>query len=265
MLQYEFMQNAAIVATVISILCGVIGVFITARHLSFLTHTMSEIGFSGASFGLWMGWTPLNGMLLFTVLSALAAGTVNKNRPLKSTAISLISAFFMGLGVLFLSISQASSSYATNILFGSIVGISRADVVQISVIAVLELTVILLIYRPLKFDFFDPLGAQSGIRFSGSINLVFLIMMSLSVSMVSQIVGALLVFALLTLPAAAAQFWGKTVHALIGWSILFALLGTWLGLALGYWTNLPVTFFITTIESIIYLIAWGSSKLKQAL
>ncbi|AXX65533.1 MAG: metal ABC transporter permease [Lactobacillus sp.] len=261
MLQYEFMQNAAIVATVISILCGVIGVFITARHLSFLTHTMSEIGFSGASFGLWMGWTPLNGMLLFTILSALVAGSFNKNKPLKSTVISLISAFFMGLGVLFLSISQASSSYATNILFGSIVGISRGDAIQISLIAFIELIVIVLMYRQLKFDFFDPVGAQGGIRFSGTINLIFLMMMSLSVSIVSQIVGALLVFALLTLPAAAAQFWGKTVHSLIIWSIIFALIGTWSGLALGYWTNLPVTFFITTIETLIYLVAWGSSKI----
>ncbi|KJY51154.1 Cation ABC superfamily ATP binding cassette transporter, membrane protein [Bombilactobacillus mellis] len=255
MLQYEFMRNALIVATVISILCGIMGVFITARHLSFLTHTMSEIGFSGASFGLWVGWTPLNGMLFFTVLSALVAGMTNRTRPLKGTVISTISAFFMGLGVLFLSIAQASSSYATNILFGSIVGISQTDVQQISLIAGFELILIVFIYRQLKFEFFDPIGAQESIRFNGLINLIFLIMMSLSVSIVSQIVGALLVFALLTLPAAAAQFWGKTVHALIILSIIFALLGTWIGLFLGYLTNLPVTFFITTIETIIYLIS----------
>ncbi|UQS83132.1 metal ABC transporter permease [Bombilactobacillus thymidiniphilus] len=262
MLQYEFMQNAFIVATVISILCGVIGVFITIRHLSFLTHTLSEIGFAGASFGLWLGWTPLNGMLLFTIFSALAAGTANRNRPLKSTVISLISAFFMGLGVLFLSISQANSSYATNILFGSIVGISNHDVIQILLIALGELVVVFLLYRRLKFTFFDPLGAQNSIRHSWAINLLFLIMMSLSVSVVSQIVGSLLVFALLTLPAAAAQFFGRSTSSLIGLSIVFALVGTWLGLFLGYLTNLPVTFFITTVETIIYL---GSALINKSL
>ena len=207
MLQYEFMRNALIVATVISILCGIMGVFITARHLSFLTHTMSEIGFSGASFG----------MLFFTVLSALAAGMTNRTRPLKGTVISTISAFFMGLGVLFLSIAQTSSSYATNILFGSIVGISQTDVQQISLIAVFELILIVFIYRQLKFEFFDPIGAQESIRF----------------------------------------------NALIILSIIFALLGTWIGLFLGYLTNLPVTFFITTIETIIYLISRMISKFRN--
>lgn len=257
MWQYEFMQNAWIAATVISILCGIMGVFIVARQLAFLTHTLSEIGFAGASFGVWLGWTPLNGMLLFTVLSALTAGTLDRDKPVKDTLISLISAFFMGLGVLFLAISKAGTAYATNILFGSIVGISHHDVNQIILIAGVEFLVILVLYRRLKFAFFDPLGAQSSLQHGGLISLCFLVMMSLSVSVVSQIVGSLLVFALLTLPAAAAQFWGHSVHALMAWSIAFALLGTWLGLACGYWTNLPVTFFITTIETLIYLISSG--------
>ncbi|UQS81963.1 metal ABC transporter permease [Bombilactobacillus folatiphilus] len=263
MLSYEFMQNAFITATVISILCGIIGVFVTARRLSFLTHTMSEIGFSGASFGLWVGWSPLNGMLFFTFISSLIAGLFNRNRPLKGTVISLISAFFMGLGVLFLSISKASASYATNILFGSIVGISRHDVLQILGIAALVLMILFLLYRHLKFDFFDAVGAQTSMRYNWAINLIFLVMMALTISIVSQIVGSLLVFALLTLPAATAQFFGKSVHSLISFSIVFALIGTWLGLFLGYITNLPVTFFITTIETILYLLAIGYQKLAR--
>lgn len=261
MFQYEFMRNAFLVSTVISILCGIIGVFIVARHLSFLTHTMSEIGFSGASFGLWLGWTPLNGMLLFTVLSAIITGILNKKQEVKDTVISLISAFFMGLGVLFLSISKTGSSYATTILFGSIVGISRQNVIQIIAITVIVLFVVMLIYRKLKFDFFDPTGAENSLRWHNAVNIIFLIIMSLSVSVVSQVVGALMIFALLTLPSAAAQFWDKSVHSLIILSIVFALIGTWFGLWLGYLTNLPVTFFITTIEAVIYLVAAGSSKL----
>ncbi|NVY96396.1 metal ABC transporter permease [Lactobacillus sp. DCY120] len=262
MFKLAFMQNAFLVATVISILCGVIGVFIIARQLSFLTHTLSEIGFSGASFGLWLGWTPLNGMLSFTIISALVAGCLGRDKPLKGTVISVISAFFMGLGVLFLTTAKSGSSYATNILFGSIVGISSQDVQQIVVIAGLELVVMFFLYRQLKFDFFDPIGAQTSFRHSWILNLIFLVMMSLSVSVVSQIVGALLVFALLTLPAASAQFWGRSVHALTLWSVGFALVGTWLGLVLGYWTNLPVTFFITTIETLIYLVSAGLGRLR---
>lgn len=66
MLSLPFMQNAFLASTFIAIISGIIGVFVIARNMSFLTHTLSEIGFAGAAFGIFAGWPPLNGMLLFT-------------------------------------------------------------------------------------------------------------------------------------------------------------------------------------------------------
>jgi zinc/manganese transport system permease protein len=73
-LQYDFMQNAFIAGTIVAIMCGVIGVFVIARSLSFIAHSFSHIGFSGAAFAVLVGWNPLSGLLLFSITSALAKG-----------------------------------------------------------------------------------------------------------------------------------------------------------------------------------------------
>ncbi|MCT7688842.1 MAG: metal ABC transporter permease, partial [Lactobacillus crispatus] len=85
----------------------------------------------------------------------------------------------------------------------------------------------------------------------------------MSVAIGAQIVGSLLVFILLTLPSSTARYIGKTIPAMISWSVFFALVGVWAGLYLGFITNWPVTFFIATIEVVIYLIAYGIHVIKH--
>ena len=87
------------------------------------------------------------------------------------------------------------------------------------------------------------------------VSVTFLILVALSVSVAAQIVGSLLIFILLTLPAAAAKYYATGTAKMIGLAILFALLGTWLGLYLGYVTNWPISFFIAVIEVVIYVSA----------
>ena len=119
-------------------------------------------------------------------------------------------------------------------------------------------------YRRLKFDSFDSIGAQvSGIN-QTVISVVFLLLLALSVSVAAQIVGSLLIFILLTLPAASAKYFTHGVARMIILAILFSLLGTWLGLFLGYLTDWPVSFFIAVIEVIIYAVALIYSKFIES-
>ena len=130
MFAYEFMRNAFWAATFIAITCGVVGVYVVARNFSFLAHTLSEIGFAGAAFAILMGLKPLTGMLIFALLGSIGVGELSMQTEQKESSISAISAFFVGLGILFLSLSSSASSYATNILFGSIIGVSRSSACQ---------------------------------------------------------------------------------------------------------------------------------------
>ena len=111
---------------------------------------LSEIGFAGAAFGIFIGWTPLNGMLAFTTVSSILVGELSgavESR--RESVISAISGLFIGLGILFLSLSNKNSSYATNILFGSVIGISHQEVVQMAALSVLVLVVLFFIFIPL--------------------------------------------------------------------------------------------------------------------
>lgn len=264
MFEYEFMRNAFAAGTIIAIICGIMGVFVIARNMSFLTHTLSEIGFSGAAFGIFAGWTPLSGMLLFTVISSVIVGRLSVRAERREAAISAISALFIGLGILFLSLANTNASYATNILFGSVIGISSSDVTQMLTLSILVLIVILAIYRFLKFDSFDHTGALVKGLWTNTLSVVFLVLLALSVSVAAQIVGSLLIFILLTLPAAIAKYFAHSVGRMMGLAIVLALVGVWSGLTLSYLTNYPVSFFIAAIEALFYFLALGWQTTRTA-
>ena len=214
MFAYDFMRYAFLASTFIAITCGIVGVYVVARGFSFLAHTLSEIGFAGAAFAVWIGWVPLWGMVLFTLL-------------------------------------------------GSIIGVDREGVIQLVILSLFVLAIIFLVLRQLNYDSFDHVGAISHHINTSLVSVVFLIALALAVSIGAQVVGSLLVFILLTLPSSSARYLGKTIPAMLYWSVGIALVGVWAGLVLGYVTNLPVTFFISIIEVGIYLFVYGVHAIKK--
>ncbi|WP_308557669.1 metal ABC transporter permease [uncultured Lactobacillus sp.] len=263
MFQYEFMRYAFLASTFIAITCGVVGIYVVARSYAFLAHTLSEIGFAGAAFAVFIGIAPLWGMLLFTLLGSICVGELSMHSDQKESSISAISALFIGLGVLFLAISGSNSRYATNILFGSIIGVDKQGVMELIILSVIILILIISVQKNLNFDSFDHIGAVAHGVHTGFVGIVFLITLAMSVAIGAQIVGSLLVFILLTLPSSTARYIGKTISTMIIWSVVFALVGVWLGLYLAFVTNWPTTFFIATIEVVIYLFAYTVHLIKH--
>ena len=255
MFSYTFMQNAWIVGTLIAIISAMMGVFVVAKRMSFFGHVLSEIGFAGASFGLFMSWSPLWGMLLFTAVSAISIGQLGLSEHRSESIISAVSAVAIGLGVAFLSLSEKSASSATGILFGSIFSISDENVWQVIVLALIILVLMLVLYRPFRHFAFDYETAKYSLHHETGLEIIFLLMIAVTVAISAQVVGSLLIFILLVLPSSSAMRWGRTVWQMIGLAIIFALIGVWGGLALAYWTNLPVSFYIALIEAGIYFIS----------
>lgn len=253
MFNYPFMQNAYVVGTLIAIVSGFIGVFVVARSMSFLAHVLSEIGFAGASFALFMGWSPLLGMLGFTLVSSASIGQLDMGDERRSeSTVSAVSSVAIGLGIAFLALSQKNASSATSILFGSIFSISQANIVQVIILTLAVLLAGVVLYRPLRHVAFDHATAVDSLPYVKVVDVVFLVLMATTVAVSAQVVGSLLIFILMTLPASAAMRWGRRVSHMIGLAIVFALVGVWGALALSYWTNVPVSFFIAMIESMIY-------------
>jgi len=257
MFQYDFMQHGFLAGTVVAIMCGVIGVYVIERRLSFIAHTFSEIGFSGATFAIYMGWNPLYGLLLFAVVSALAIGQLGVKVFRRDLSINVILSIFLGLGLLFLSLSSKQSTAAVSLLFGSVLGISSEQVWQIFWLSIGVLVVCLIGFKMLTFDSFDPVGAEAAGLPVRLISIIFLLILSIAVVGAVQIVGSLLVFTLMTTPAATARYLTQRISHMILYSALIAVLGVWIGLILGYYTNGPVSFFIAAIEGIFYFAALG--------
>ncbi|KRL05531.1 ABC transporter permease [Liquorilactobacillus oeni DSM 19972] len=256
------MRYAFLAGIFISIICGLMGTFVVARQTSFFTHTLSEIGFSGAAFGIFIGISPLLGMIIFTMASGLFIGISGDRLSRREASISLFSGIFIGLGILFLSLSNKQSNYATNILFGSIVGINIDNLYSLIFLSILIIIVVALLFRQLAYNSFDVIGSEFNQRHNLLISIAFLCLLALTISITAQIIGSLLIFVLLTIPASAAKYLSTSLWKMIILTTGFCLLGIWLGLYLAYVTDWPVSFFITIIEALIYGAALSYHYLK---
>ncbi len=253
-LQYPFIQNAVIAGTFVAITAAVVGYFLLARGLTFAGHALAHIGFAGAAGALLVGVDPVFGLLAFTITAAAGIGVLGKELQERDVTIGVVLTLMLSLGVLFLSLYSGYAEEAYSILFGTIVGISRTDVLVTVILAVLALATTGFLFRPLLFSSIDPTVAEARglpVRF---LSIMFLITVAVTVSIAVQVVGVLLIFTLLVGPAALGMRLAHSPGASILVSVLLGLVYTWVGILLAVMTNLPVSFLIATLSFGLYLV-----------
>jgi zinc/manganese transport system permease protein len=253
MWQFEFMQNAFLAGSAVAIVAGVVGVFAVAKGETFMTHVLSEIGFAGAAFGLFAGWPPLAGMLLFNTVSSLTIGQLEAKDKRTDMITAAVSAIAIGLGVAFLTLSGKSSSGAMSIMFGSVFSLTRGDTHLLIALSGVILLLCGALLRPLKHYAFDADTAEYTLPHFRLLGMAFTVLIAMVVAISAQAVGALLIFILVTLPAGVALRRGRSVRQMLIIAVSLALGGMWLALLLAYWTNLPVSVYLALIEAAAYL------------
>src|SRR5438270_4308090 len=202
---YGFMQNAFMAGTIVAIMGGVIGYFVVLRRLAFATEALAHGGFAGATGAVLIHQDVFLGLLVFTSVAGTLMGLLGDRLRGRDVAIGATLAFSLALGSLFLTISTKLAGEAVNILFGNILAISPADVRFVIVFACVTLVALGAMYRPLLFASVDPEIAEArGLPVRG-LGIAFMVLLGFAVATAVQIVGVLLIFALLILPAAAAQ------------------------------------------------------------
>ena len=253
LLRYHFMHNAFLAGAVVALVAGTIGYYMVLRRQSFAGHALSHVGFTGAAGALLVGASPLIGLLVAGTVAALGMGLLEDRegaaRSGDGIAIAAVFTFGLGLGVLFLHLyaGQAENAYA--ILFGAVLGISDRDVVIIAVTAAISLVVLAAIARPLLFASIDPSVAQARGVPVRALSLIFLLLLAFAVAQAVQVIGTLLIFALLVTPAAIAQRLSTRPAVAMWLSVMLALCFTWLGLAIAYFAPYSVVgFYITTLS-----------------
>ncbi len=249
-----FVRNAYLAATLAAVCAGVVGYFVVLRRLSFASHALAHVGFTGATAAVLIGADLVLGTLLFTVATAIGMGLLGDKLRGRDTAIGTTLAFTMGLGLLFLYLSTKLSSMATNILFGDILAVSNQTVYLTVIFTAVSLVTLAVIYRPLLFASVDPdVAAVRGVPVR-LLGVVFLVLLAWTVAQAVQVVGVLLIFALLVTPAAAAQHLTARPALGVAWSVVLAVVSVWAGLtAACFPPYYPPSFFIAMVSFLLYI------------
>ncbi len=251
---YEFMRNAFETGTIIAIIAGVTGYFVVLRRSAFVAHAFSEIGFAGASGAILLGIEPIAGLLVGSVLGGLAIAALGRRATNRDTQIGIVLAFTLGLGLLFISLYKSFATAAISILFGEILGISSSEVLLTLVAGVGILIAVGFLYRPLLFASLDEDVAEAKGMPMLFLGTSFMLVVAVAVSFAVQVTGVLLIFSLMVTPAATAQYLSRRPGTAIALSVGIALMATWVGLFVGFYTIYPVSFFITAIAFSLYIL-----------
>jgi zinc/manganese transport system permease protein len=252
MFEYEFMLNAFAASGIVAVLAGVVGYFLVLRGQTFAGHALSHVGFTGATGAVLVGVSPLWGMVGFTLAAGIGMGALGEKLTGRDVAIGVILTLSLGFGLLFLHFFTAYASQATALLFGNVLGVSHETLVVLIALTVVSLGALAIIMRPLLFASLQPeLAEAKGVSLR-LVSILFLAITSLAVAAATQIVGVLLVFALMVGPAAAAQNVTTRLSTGVLLSAVFALAQAWIGLTLAYYTDWPTSFWITMLAAGVY-------------
>lgn len=258
MLAFHFMVNALRACTVAAIVAGAVGWFMVLRRQTFAGHTLSVVSFPGAAGATWLGIGALWGYFGFCVASAAVIGlaTAQSRRSLsqESALIGVVQAFALGLGFLFVVLYKGFLNETQSLLFGTFLGVTDTQVVVLVCVSGAAALVIATFGRRLLFSSVDStVAAARGIS-PGLTGTLFLVTLGVAVAEISQITGALLVFALLVMPAAASQQITARPGVGITVSVGLAVVIAWLGVGLSfYFPDYPTGFFITTVGFAVYV------------
>jgi zinc/manganese transport system permease protein len=269
MLRYDFMRNALLAGSAVAIAAGLVGYFVVLRHLVFAGEALSHIAFAGAMGAAMAGLNPFAGLFSATALGALGLNALGERAQSRGRDVTtgIVLAWVLGLGALFLGIYMTNATTNSNIaigvgiLFGSIFGVGAQQALGLALVAAATSSALLVLARPLLFASVDPevaLARGLQVRLLGAI---FLVLLGVTVAEAVPAVGALLVFALLLTPAATARLLLSRPYAAMLLSAGLALAITWIGLFAAFYLPYPISFDITMLGFVLYLVALGWRRL----
>ena len=255
LLGQHFVHTALLAGAVVAIASGVIGTFVVTRGASFAVHAISELGFTGAAGALVVGIDPVIGMIGGSLGVGLVLGLLSLRGRERDSAIGAVLAFGLGVGVLFLSLYHGYATEATNLLFGSIVGVSDHQLLTLAIVGAIVLVGVAALYRPLLFSSVDPEVAEARGVPLRTLSVAMFLLLALTTAEAIQVVGVLLVLTLVITPAAAAQRLTARPGIAMLLSVAIALVATEGGILLSLEKSWPTSFFISAISFAVYVAA----------
>lgn len=249
----QLVQASVFAGAVLGIVGGLIGVFVMQRDMAFAVHGISELSFAGAAGALLLGMNVVAGSVVGSLIAAAIIGLLGARARDRNSIIGVLMPFGLGLGILFLALYPGRSGNKFGLLTGQIISVNFDQLWLLVGIAIAVLAALLVIWRPLTFDSLDPeVAAARGVP-GRTLSLGFMLLLGLTVAVSVQVIGALLVLALLVTPAAAALRVSASPVLVPVLSMVFGFVSAVGGILIAIGSSLPISPFITTISFVIYL------------
>jgi len=250
----SFMTNAWVIGTIVAIIAGVIGFFVTLQKAPFDAHAIPMSSFAGAAAATWLGINQLYGLALFAVLGITIITLLRRTtRHEVATALTLVT--LLGTGALCLSMTRAYAQAVFGLMFGDILGVSNEQILPVLILGGMAIIIVGLLYRPLLLMGVSPeLSFARGVQ-TNTVSLLFLTALAIATIVALPVVGALLVFSLMITPPASARLLTHRPLIALVLSIIIALITLWCSIALSYITNWPIGFYVDALGAGIYILA----------
>jgi manganese/iron transport system permease protein/iron/zinc/copper transport system permease protein len=254
---FQFFQHGIIVATIAGALCGLLGVFVVLRGMSYIGHGLSHAVFGGAAASAVIGINFFIGAGIWGIVSGVLIARVARRRVLGAdAAIGVVTTASFALGLALMNRYGQASKSIEAVLFGSVLGVKVADIVAVSLVAVFALAVIVVWYRKLLFSTFDPDVAQvSGVNVS-VVEVVLLSLLSLTILVTMRVIGTLLISALLVIPAAAARMTTNSFSKLLWISPLIGAVTCFVGMNLSYHLDTSASATIILLDALVFIVVY---------
>lgn len=255
-----FMRNALVAGTLVAIAAGLVGYHVVVRKQVFAAHALAHIGFPGATGAVLLGVPTILGLLLFCTFGALVIGALGRSAAEREVPTGTVLAFATALGVLFASLTSRSAVSVTAILFGNILAVSWGEIAVFAAFTAVLAVVLGIVARPLTFASVDPKVAEAKAVPVRALGIVFLVLVALVVTMSVQVVGTLLVFALVVTPSAAALYVTARPALVVVAGTGIAVASVWGGLVAAAMFNLPPSFAIVSVAVAVWAVLFATTR-----
>lgn len=264
---YRFFSNALLAALLASISCGIIGSYIVSRRIVFISGGITHASFGGIGIGYYAGFSPIIGAMIFSVMSALGIEYMSKKTDIREdSVIAILWSFGMAIGIIFVFLTPGYSANLMSYLFGNILTVSNLNILLLLVLNLILIILFSLMFKTILFIAFDEPYARAIKLPVETINYLLITLVALTIVLNIRVAGIILVISLLTIPQTIAAIFTKNFRNMIFLSIITGMTGSFSGLLLSYFFDIPsgasIIFFLVLLFGLARFIKYIITKIR---
>lgn len=255
LLNYEFFQNALIGVIIISIACAVIGVYVVTRRMVFIAGGITHTCFGGLGLGYYLGWSPVLTAAAFAIAGGLSVDAVSRGRVRQDSAIAVVWAVGMALGILFVFLTPGYVPELNAFLFGNVLNITRTDLWIFAIFAVVAIAVYWMFGRVIMAVSFDEDFARTRYLPVKFINMLMMVLVAVCIVLTIKMIGVMMLMSMMSLPQLVAEGITRRYTKMMVISGIVSLIGCIGGLWISVLIDVPASATIVLLLAVLFFLS----------